>query len=788
MPSKMFAQVVREQLTIRVGSYDNSPKIWMDGNGVAQGLFPDILNAIAATEGWKLEYVQGTWDEGLKRLEANEIDIMPDVALSDERKQKYDFNSETVLVNWGMVYTRQGISIASMTDLEGKRIAILKSGIHYNGPLGVKNLIDTFGIKAEIIGVKEYAEVFDLLDKKEADIGVVNMVFGISSEKNYAVKRSNIIFDPAELRFAFTKGAQKNDILIGRIDADLRQMKNDSNSAYHNAIVRHLGGLVERVEVFPSWLRYLISGSFIFFAVVLIYILVLRGIRRRLDSLVKVRTADLEKEKENFKSLFEGSNDSIVILDASSLQILESNGAAWRRIGYPKKEDLIGKNPLDFSAPIQLDGRPSEKALKEFVAKVRREGGAYFDWTCRHVDGSDIFTTVMFTPLDWGGRKVLLASLRNITELRRNEALVEEQKEKKIEALVRFEQLFENVPDAVFVADSETRKLVDCNRNAVKLIGFSKEKILTMTADELHPKDRVEDTMRGFESQVKKEIGIFNTEVLSKNGSRVPVEVNAAQFMSAGKQYLLGVFRDISRRQKAEEQVRALDVLKNKFIQTVSHQLRTPLSAIRWSIDELLGKKVGKLTKAQQDMLRMAYEANIEVVTSIDDLLTAMDIEEGQMRLEKGPAVFEDIARSACLSLEPRYKIKKLKHNHDFPGDQRTMVNIDVARIREVIVRLLDNAIAYTKEGGWITARIFKTDGRVRYEVSDNGVGVPKAEQAHIFSRFSRGSNAVAMKPNGVGLGLYLSKSIIETHGGKIGLTSEEGKGSTFWFELPVAG
>ncbi|MEK9152074.1 MAG: transporter substrate-binding domain-containing protein, partial [Patescibacteria group bacterium] len=185
------ARAVGEPLVVRVGLYDNKPKLWRDEKGVAQGLFPDILNAIAEMEEWKIEYVYGTWDESLHRLETNEIDLMPDVAVSDERKLKYDFNEETPLVSWGIFYTRVGVDLESMMDLEGKRIAALKSGILYNGPLGLKNLLDSFGIKAEIVDVKVYGDVFKLLDDGEADVGVVNQAFGIANEKDYAVRRTN---------------------------------------------------------------------------------------------------------------------------------------------------------------------------------------------------------------------------------------------------------------------------------------------------------------------------------------------------------------------------------------------------------------------------------------------------------------------------------------------------------------------------------------------------------------------------------------------------------------------
>jgi len=117
----------------------------------------------------------------------------------------------------------------------------------------------------------------------------------------------------------------------------------------------------------------------------------------------------------------------------------------------------------------------------------------------------------------------------------------------------RFETLFETSLDAIFVADAETRKLVDCNKNAEKLIGRSKEEILSINADDLHPSDRIKDTMEGFKKQAEGKIKYVETEVLTKSGERIPVEVGAESFVSKGKSYLMGVFRDITERKQAEE-------------------------------------------------------------------------------------------------------------------------------------------------------------------------------------------------------------------------------------------
>ncbi len=162
---------------VRVGVYDNHPKIYRNENGDIAGFWADITNYIAQQENWNLDYVYGTWEEGLERLERGEIDLMVDVAVSEERKEKYDFNQEVALVSWGIFYTREDLEIDSLYDLEGKDIVVLRSGIHYQSPEGLKDLLNSSGIDVNIVDVDKYEDAFRLLDEKRADVGGGELVF-----------------------------------------------------------------------------------------------------------------------------------------------------------------------------------------------------------------------------------------------------------------------------------------------------------------------------------------------------------------------------------------------------------------------------------------------------------------------------------------------------------------------------------------------------------------------------------------------------------------------------------
>lgn len=225
-----------------MGAYENYPKIYTDNEGKIVGLFPEILFYIASNEGWQIEYVPGSWSQSLARLEKNEIDLMVDVAFSEERSKKYAFTKETVLINWGILYTRKNFRIESLLDLSGKKIAVMEGSIHTDGENGIKNLLQKFNIKCAFAEVESYKEVFELLDANNADAGVVNRIFGSLFEKSYDVTKTSLIFNPRQLKFALPKNSSLNQYLIEKIDNNIRELKKDRQSIYHRALDVYLSG------------------------------------------------------------------------------------------------------------------------------------------------------------------------------------------------------------------------------------------------------------------------------------------------------------------------------------------------------------------------------------------------------------------------------------------------------------------------------------------------------------------------------------------------------------------
>ncbi len=247
---------LQAQTNVRVGIYQNEPLVFTDSDGVVKGIYIDILNYIAKIEGWQIEYIAGSWEECISRLEKGKINLLAAIAYSEERSKRYRFNSETLVTNWAQIYTQKNSQIQSLLDLKGKKIAVLNGDIYYQI---FKRVDKSFKIKPVFVEVDVYDDILKLLDSRVVDAGIVSRIYGMYHEKDYQITKSPINFSPVELRFAAPKGL--SGFIIDSIDRHLREQKKVQHSVYYRSLNLWMEGVHKLV--FPGWLKPFWVLSFI---------------------------------------------------------------------------------------------------------------------------------------------------------------------------------------------------------------------------------------------------------------------------------------------------------------------------------------------------------------------------------------------------------------------------------------------------------------------------------------------------------------------------------------------
>jgi signal transduction histidine kinase len=234
----------------------------------------------------------------------------------------------------------------------------------------------------------------------------------------------------------------------------------------------------------------------------------------------------------------------------------------------------------------------------------------------------------------------------------------------------------------------------------------------------------------------------------------------------------------------ANHRLKELDQTKDEFISMASHQLRTPLTTIKGYLSMVLEGDVGPVTKDERKMIEMAFDGAERMVFLIADLLNVSRLQSGKFVIDDKPTDLAKMVESEVTQLQDTAVHHNLKLTLHKP-DKFPLLNIDDTKIRQVVMNFLDNAIYYTPAGGSIDVKLEATKGAINYTVTDTGLGVPTADQHHLFSKFYRAGNARKMRPDGTGLGLFMAKKVITAQGGAIIFNSAEGKGSTFGFSFP---
>jgi len=348
----------------------------------------------------------------------------------------------------------------------------------------------------------------------------------------------------------------------------------------------------------------------------------------------------------------------------------------------------------------------------------------------------------------------------------KNRVIAETEKNKAI-------LFFDNFIDGLIILD-EKNKISSINAEALNLLSLNENRLLGKSfhfLKDFQKSKLIESTLdTGLKNISKKEIEISKDFIIEL--SVVPINFNRNSTSH------LIVIHDISKEKIA-------DRMKTDFVSLAAHQLKTPLSTMKWSISMLKKGDFGKITKKQNEIIENIFQNNENLISIVSDLLDMPRIEEGKYLNKIKNIDIRNLIDNTIENCQDIARDKKIKIDFKKPDDL-PKITIDSEKIKLVIQNFIENAIKYSKENSKIIVTLESDENNIKLKVQDFGIGIPKNQQNKIFTEFFRGDNAIKNNPAGSGLGLFLSKNIIEAHKGKIWFTSEENIGTNFYFSLPI--
>ncbi len=344
-----------------MGVYENPPKVFTGENGEVLGIFPDIMEEIARSEGWELLHVPGSWQEGLDRLRKGEIDVMPDVSYLEERDLIFDYNQVPVLSDWFQVYRHAGSGIESLLDLDGKRVGALSGSIQERV---TGTMMADFGFETEIVPYEDYDRLFRDVAAGTIAAGVTNRFFGSTLEGREGVEETGVVFHPNSLFFAVTGGT--NAALLASLDARVGEMKADRQSVYYRSLERWLGETPElKLPLYLAWLlAALAAGMLIFIAMSTI-----------LKAQVNARTAELEEKAEALeRALADLERAQAEAIERERLHALGQMASGIAHDFNNILTPILAYSEVLVARPERLDDREGLSERLQIIKRAARDG------------------------------------------------------------------------------------------------------------------------------------------------------------------------------------------------------------------------------------------------------------------------------------------------------------------------------------------------------------------------------------------------------------------------------
>lgn len=473
----------------------------------------------------------------------------------------------------------------------------------------------------------------------------------------------------------------------------------------------------------------------------------------------------ITRAKKEWEATFDAISDIIMLADANG-KIIRCNRATVTKL-ETNFRSIIGRN-IEEVFPGVISPEPGKSSVKTQVLSLPSSIG-WFEVSSFPFQVSEVQQGIIYI-------------LHDVTQRKRAEAEIQRQKQ-------FFEGVFQNSPVAIVSLDLNGH-IVACNPAFEELFGYEQVKALGKRVDDLiTPADQME-TAQEYNRRVK------NGEIIhcvgrrkTATGEQIDVEIfNVPVTVNGEDLGILGLYHDITELVMARRKAEDADLAKTEFLANMSHEIRTPLNAIIGMLNLALDTD---LNEEQTEYMTTSLESAESLVTLLNDSLDIARIEAGKMELEISDFNLREVLENIAASQAQRAASKSLELSLVIPPDVPVMLNGDANRLRQILVNLVGNAVKFTEQGEVViqVKKISESGPQVNlgFYVRDTGIGIPPERQAIIFERFTQANAYIRHKYGGSGLGLSISAQLVNLLGGKISLSSQEGAGSTFSFNLPFS-
>ena len=556
-------------------------------------------------------------------------------------------------------------------------------------------------------------------------------------------------------------------ILFGNLSRQLRQRTDDLLDAARNRENLEWQNSQAAAQRNAQWAqRFIIAAGLLLLAMLAWVVYMVKHYeeqRKRVE-------AQLRDSEAMSRIITEDMADGVITTSSDDI-VLEANAAALQLFGYEKSE-LVGRDVSEL-VPERL-----RRQYKETTAALRSHPDT-FRMASRevrsiHKDGSEFLISASFGDAQVGGRRLFTGVMHDITESKRIAQALHASE-------LQLRQITDTVPALIADLDIEQRFRFH-NKAYEEVFGLNFEQIHGRTLAEVlgqtayqRVQDKVEEVLSGYAVRYERmqttpqgDCRDYAMHYFPRYGVGTD-EGKVIGFFSLGT--------DIT-------ELKRIDRMKTEFVSTVSHELRTPLTSIRGSLGLIAGGVAGELPEAVKALVGIAKNNCERLIRLINDILDSEKIESGKMHLDLQVVDIKLLVQQALAAIEGFAGQHQVRVVLQAP-DARLQVRLDSDRMIQVLTNLLSNAVKFSPPQSAVQVRLLRVAQGIRVEVADHGPGVPEEFRSRIFQKFSQADASDTRQKGGTGLGLNISRVLVEKMGGHIGFSSKAGAGATFFFEMP---